>query len=50
VHACQALPASHPGRLRDLYRVALLGLALSLIAISLAYQRFVLRRPETGSR
>jgi uncharacterized membrane protein len=36
------------GELRDLYRVfSLLGLALSLIAVSLAYQRFVLRRePE----
>ncbi len=33
------------GELRDLYRVAsLLGLALSLIAVSLAYQRFVFRR------
>jgi uncharacterized membrane protein len=32
------------GELRDLYRVAsLLGLAVSLILISLAYQRFVLR-------
>lgn len=35
------------GELRDLYRVAsLLGLALSLIAVSLAYQRFVLVRGE----
>jgi uncharacterized membrane protein len=34
------------GELRDLYRVAsLLGLALSLIAVSLAYQRFVARKP-----
>jgi uncharacterized membrane protein len=33
------------GELQDLYRVAsLLGLAVSLIAVSLAYQRFVLRR------
>ncbi|HEV7731305.1 MAG TPA: DUF2339 domain-containing protein [Candidatus Binatia bacterium] len=33
------------GELTDLYRVAsLLGLALSLIGVSLAYQRFVLRR------
>jgi uncharacterized membrane protein len=32
------------GELHDLYRVAsLLGLALSLIAVSLAYQRFVFR-------
>jgi uncharacterized membrane protein len=32
------------GELRDLYRVAsLLGLAVSLILLSLAYQRFVLR-------
>jgi len=35
------------GQLHDLYRVAsLLGLALSLIAVSLAYQRFVFRRPQ----
>lgn len=34
------------GELRDLYRVAsLLGLAVSLIAVSLAYQRFVFRKP-----
>ncbi len=34
------------GELRDLYRVAsLLGLAFSLIVVSLAYQRFVLRKP-----
>jgi uncharacterized membrane protein len=33
------------GELRDLYRVgALLGLAISLIAVSLMYQRFVFRR------
>jgi uncharacterized membrane protein len=33
------------GQLKDLYRViSLLGLALSLIAVSLAYQRFVFRR------
>ena len=33
------------GQLRDLYRVAsLVGLAVSLIAVSLAYQRFVFRR------
>jgi uncharacterized membrane protein len=32
------------GELRDLYRVAsLLGLAVSLILVSLAYQRFVFR-------
>ena len=32
--------------LHDLYRVAsLVGLALSLMLISLAYQRFVFRRP-----
>jgi uncharacterized membrane protein len=32
------------GELRDLYRVAsLVGLALSLLAVSLAYQRFVFR-------
>lgn len=35
------------GELKDLYRVAsLLGLAISLIGISLAYQRFVFRRTE----
>jgi hypothetical protein len=34
------------GELRDLYRVAsLLGLAVSLIVVSLAYQRFVFRAP-----
>jgi uncharacterized membrane protein len=33
--------------LQDLYRVAaLVGLALSLITISLAYQRFVFRKPK----
>ena len=33
------------GELRDLYRVAsLVGLAISLILVSLAYQRFVFRR------
>jgi hypothetical protein len=39
------------GELGDLYRVAsLLGLAVSLILVSLAYQRFVLRgRDEAGS-
>ncbi len=40
------------GELKDLYRVAsLLGLAVSLIAVSLVYQRFVLRRepPEESS-
>jgi hypothetical protein len=39
------------GELGDLYRVAsLLGLAVSLILVSLAYQRFVLRaRDEPGS-
>jgi uncharacterized membrane protein len=37
------------GELRDLYRVgALLGLALSLIVVSLVYQRFVFRRPAEG--
>jgi uncharacterized membrane protein len=35
------------GELKDLYRVvSLLGLAISLIAVSLAYQRFVFRRPS----
>jgi Predicted membrane protein (DUF2339) len=35
------------GELQDLYRVAsLLGLAVSLIVVSLAYQRFVLRRDD----
>lgn len=35
--------------LRDLYRVAsLVGLALSLILISFAYQRFVFRRPASA--
>jgi len=34
------------GELRDLYRVAsLVGLAISLLAVSLAYQRFVFRSP-----
>ena len=39
------------GELRDLYRVAsLLGLAVSLIVVSLAYQRFVLRKtPAEGT-
>lgn len=38
------------GELSDLYRVgALLGLAVSLIVVSLVYQRFVFRRPEGGS-
>ncbi len=39
------------GELRDLYRVAsLLGLAASLILVSLAYQRFVFgRAPEDGA-
>jgi len=37
------------GELTDLYRVgALLGLALSLIAVSLVYQRFVFRRGPEG--
>ena len=36
------------GELRDLYRVAsLAGLAFSLILVSLAYQRFVFRKPPT---
>ncbi len=35
------------GRLEDLYRVAsLVGLAVSLILVSLAYQRFVLRKDD----
>jgi uncharacterized membrane protein len=39
------------GELRDLYRVAsLLGLAISLILVSLAYQRFVFRSPAIGAR
>jgi uncharacterized membrane protein len=34
------------GNLRELYRVlSLLGLAVSLITASLAYQRFVFRKP-----
>lgn len=37
------------GQLRDLYRVlSLLGLAVSLIAVSLAYQRFVFRKEKTS--
>ena len=37
------------GELQDLYRVAsLLGLAVSLIALSFAYQRFVVSRPSEG--
>jgi uncharacterized membrane protein len=36
------------GELRDLYRVAsLAGLAVSLLLVSLAYQRFVFRTPAT---
>lgn len=39
------------GELKDLYRVAsLMGLAISLIIISLAYQRFVFRRAEPESK
>jgi uncharacterized membrane protein len=39
------------GQLRDLYRVAsLVGLAVSLILVSLAYQRFVFRRGGAGER
>jgi uncharacterized membrane protein len=39
------------GELRDLYRVAsLLGLAVSLILVSLAYQRFVLGRSGEAER
>jgi uncharacterized membrane protein len=39
------------GELRDLYRVAsLLGLAVSLILVSLAYQRFVLGRSREADR
>ena len=38
------------GELRDLYRVAsLLGLAVSLILVSLAYQRFVFRNAPAES-
>jgi uncharacterized membrane protein len=38
------------GELGDLYRVAsLLGLAISLILVSLAYQRFVLRGRDERS-
>jgi uncharacterized membrane protein len=37
------------GELKDLYRVAsLVGLAFSLILVSLAYQRFVFRRSPAG--
>jgi uncharacterized membrane protein len=36
-------------RLQDLYRVAaLVGLAFSLLLVSLVYQRFVFRRPREG--
>ncbi len=39
------------GELKDLYRVAsLMGLAVSLILISLAYQRFVFRRAEVEAK
>ena len=39
------------GELRDLYRVAsLVGLAISLILVSLAYQRFVFRRRPSATR
>ena len=39
------------GELQDLYRVAsLLGLAVSLILVSLAYQRFVLRREPAADQ
>lgn len=39
------------GHLEDLYRVAsLVGLALSLFLVSLAYQRFVFRRPDNAPR
>ena len=39
------------GELKDLYRVAsLVGLAFSLILVSLAYQRFVFRRRPATSR
>ena len=39
------------GQLKDLYRVAsLMGLAVSLIIISLAYQRFVFRRADQESK
>lgn len=38
------------GELGDLYRVAsLLGLAVSLLVVSVAYQRFVLRKPSEES-
>ncbi|MDA1312386.1 MAG: DUF2339 domain-containing protein [Acidobacteria bacterium] len=37
------------GELEDLYRVAsLVGLALSLILVSVAYQRFVFRKRSSG--
>jgi uncharacterized membrane protein len=36
------------GELRDLYRVvSLVGLAVSLLLVSLLYQRFVFRRPSS---
>ena len=39
------------GELKDLYRVvSLLGLAISLILVSLAYQRFVFRKPTPEPR
>jgi len=39
------------GQLRDLYRVmSLVGLALSLIGVSLAYQRFVFRKPQENRK
>jgi uncharacterized membrane protein len=38
------------GELHDLYRVAsLVGLAISLILVSLAYQRFVFRRRDANA-
>ena len=39
------------GQLKDLYRVAsLMGLAVSSMIISLAYQRFVFRRADQESK
>jgi uncharacterized membrane protein len=39
------------GELEDLYRVAsLVGLALSLILVSLAYQRFVFRKGSSEGK
>ncbi len=47
--SCAKLFLYDLGNLRDLYRVfALLGLALALIVVSFAYQRFVFRRDDSG--